>query len=183
MSSIPSIEAERADEDPSLERLDRTFDILRNHRRRLVLAYLREHDSTTQGDLARYVAAVENDIEEATVTSTQRKRVYVSLYQAHLPKLDEFGAIDYDRDRGTVERTPRAMELLAYLDRLDDRADKSESREATPGVGPAAVFAAALLLVFAGELGVLPADLSLGLAVLLSVVGAGAAVYVARTER
>jgi len=77
------------------ERLDRVFTLLRNRRRRLVLEYLRDCESTTQSDLARHVAAVENGISEDAVTSTQRKRVYVSLYQAHLPKLDEFGAISF----------------------------------------------------------------------------------------
>jgi DNA-binding transcriptional ArsR family regulator len=161
---------------PPPERLDRVFEILQNRRRRLVLAYLRSHESTTLSDLARHVAAAENGIEEAAVSSSQRKRVYVSLYQAHLPKLDDVDAISFDRDRGTVERAPHAAELLAYLDRLDDRATQSEPTGGAFGVGTVALLAAALVVVFAGELGAVPADPSLGLAVLLSIAGAGAAV-------
>lgn len=159
------------------ERLDRIFAILQNHRRRLVLEYLRDHDATTQGDLARHVAAVENDIPESAVTSTQRKRVYVSLYQAHLPKLDDFGAISFDQDRGTVERTPRTDELLTYLDRFEDEPTASALSEDSLGLSAVVLLGSALAVVFAGEFGVLPADLSIGVAVLLSMAGMGTVVY------
>jgi len=180
MSSISAVETgtdARAESEPSPERLDRIFAILQNHRRRLVLEYLREHDSTTQGDLARHVAAVENDVPESAVTSTQRKRVYVSLYQAHLPKLDSFGAVSFDPDRGTVERTPRTDELLTYLDRFEDEPAASMLLQDTFGLGAVALLGGALAVVFVGELGLVPADLSLGAAVLLSVVGMSAVVY------
>lgn len=184
MSSTGAVEAEtRGGESPpsSPEQLDRIFAILRNHRRRLVLAYLREHDATTQGDLARHVAAVENEIPESAVTSTQRKRVYVSLYQAHLPKLDDFGAISFDRDRGTVERTDRTDELLRYLDRFEDESGATTFSERRFGLRTVTLLGSALLVVFVGELGMAPADLSLGVAVLLSLVGMSAVVYDIRT--
>jgi hypothetical protein len=97
--------------------------------------------------------------------------VYVSLYQAHLPKLDEFGAVDFDRDRGTVDRTPQTDDLLRYLDRFDP--DSSSASVSLESSGPSAVvlLGAALLVVFAGELGALPTDLSLGAAVFLSLIG------------
>jgi len=180
MSSSRAVEAETRDGESSPsspEQLDRIFAILRNHRRRLVLAYLREHDSTTQGDLARHVAAVENDIPESAVSSTQRKRVYVSLYQAHLPKLDDFGAISFDRDRGTIERTPGTDELLRYLDRFDDEPGATMLSERRFGLHTVILLGSALLVAFVGELGVVPADLSLGVAVLLSLVGMSAVVY------
>jgi hypothetical protein len=179
MSSTSAVEAEtRSDAGAasSPERLDRIFTILQNHRRRLILEYLRDHDSTTQGDLARHVAAVENDIPESAVTSTQRKRVYVSLYQAHLPKLDEFGAVDFDRDRGTVERTPQTDDLLWYLDRFDPEQSEASLSIESSGLGPVILFAVALLIVFVGELGALPTDLSLGAALLLSLIGMAAVV-------
>jgi DNA-binding transcriptional ArsR family regulator len=177
MSSAPPVETEA---DPSPERLDRILAILQNRRRRLILEYLREHGSTTQGDLAKHVAAVENGVPESAVTSAQRKRVYVSLYQAHLPKLDDFGAVDFDSDRGSVERTPRTDELLWCLDRLD--ADRSETDHPGDAGGLRAVvpLGVALLVVFVGELGVVPETLSLGTAVLLSLVGMGVVVYTVR---
>jgi hypothetical protein len=155
------------------ERPDTIFAILQNHRRRLVLEYLRERHATTQGDLARHVAAVENGVPESAVTSTQRKRVYVSLYQAHLPKLDEFGAISFDQDRGTVERTPQTDELLRYLDRFGDEPTPSTFSADPLGLGAVLLLGSALVVVFVAELGLLPLDLSLAAAVLLSVIGMG----------
>jgi len=157
--------------------LDQTFTLLQNRRRRLVLEYLRERESTTQSALARHVAAVENGIPEDAVTSTQRKRVYVSLYQAHLPKLDDFGAISFDRDRGTVERTPRVDELLQYLDRFEGRPTEGTTAAAVTAHHGTALLAAALGVVFVGEFGVLPVELYLGVAALLSLVGMGILVY------
>jgi hypothetical protein len=180
MSSTSAAETETdtaESTEPSPERLDRIFAILQNHRRRLVLEYLREHDSTTQGDLARHVAAVENDIAESAVTSTQRKRVYVSLYQAHLPKLDDFGAISFDQDRGTVERTPQTDDLLKYLDRFEAQPAASTLSQDSLGLGAVALLGSALLIVFVGELGLLPSTLSLGAAVVLSLVGMSTVVY------
>lgn len=169
--------AQSAGEKPSPERLDRIFTMLQNRRRRLVLEYLRTHDSVTQSDLARHVAAVENGISESAVTSTQRKRVYVSLYQAHLPKLDDFGAISFDQDRGTIERTPRTDELLTYLDRFETATETSTSADRTVGLTAIVLLGAALVVVFVGELATVPENLSLGVAVLLSLVGMGAVVY------
>jgi hypothetical protein len=180
MSSAQATESAAETEEspePSPEQLDRIFAILQNHRRRLVLEYLREHDSTTQGDLARHVAAVENEVPESAVTSTQRKRVYVSLYQAHLPKLDDFGAIAFDQDRGTVERTPRTDELLGYLDRFEGESTVSGLSEDPLALSAVLLLGSALAVVFVAELGVLPLDLSLAVAVLLSVIGMGVVVH------
>lgn len=83
---------------------DTIFMILRSSRRRLLLHYLeRSGGSRSRGELARYVAAAEEGVEMSQVTTTDRKRVYVSLHQTHLPTMDDVGIIDYDKDRGTVE--------------------------------------------------------------------------------
>jgi len=84
--------------------LDEVFELLSNRRRRTALQYLRTatDGTTTLDELATHIAAAENDVEPAQVTSQQRKRVYVSLYQCHLSKLDSCGIIDYQKDRGTI---------------------------------------------------------------------------------
>ena len=84
---------------------DEMFDLLRNSRRRDVLLYLDSLDDgqTTISDLAERIAAKENDSTVEEVTSDQRKRVYIGLYQGHLPRLAEHDIIEYDQNRGTVE--------------------------------------------------------------------------------
>lgn len=100
--------------------LDTTFEILRNERRRIVLSYLIDADGRVDiGDLAERVAAVENDCSERAISSSQRKRAYVGLYQCHLSKMADAGVIEYDRDRGHVEATPAAADLFEYVNRED----------------------------------------------------------------
>ncbi|AUX10086.1 hypothetical protein AArcSl_2465 [Halalkaliarchaeum desulfuricum] len=96
---------------------DAVHQLLSNRRRRDVLQYLEDIDSTTTiGDLAVQIAAWEHDVSVTEVTSEQRKRVYISLYQTHLPKLAASGVIDYDRDRGRIALNGEAEELAVYLE-------------------------------------------------------------------
>lgn len=82
----------------------------------MVLYYLRENGgSATMSDLADQISAWENDAEINELTSQERKRVYVSLYQTHLPKLASTGLIDYDADEGDVKLNDRATEMDAFL--------------------------------------------------------------------
>lgn len=90
--------------------------ILKNRRRREVLRYLAQSgQATTLDALARHIAAKENGIDERALSSSQRKRVYIGLYQAHLPKMDDAGVIEFDKHRGRVELRPEAERLLECL--------------------------------------------------------------------
>lgn len=92
-----------------------TFEILKNRRRRAVLKYLDDVGGhATLDTIAEHVAAEENDIDTNQLSSQQRKRVYIGLYQVHLPKMDDLGIIEYDQDRGTVELGD-ISELRPYL--------------------------------------------------------------------
>ncbi|ELZ98095.1 hypothetical protein C440_02568 [Haloferax mucosum ATCC BAA-1512] len=105
---------------------DEIYHLLQNERRRNVLRYLRDRDGSVQmRDIAEQVAAWEHDTTVQALMSDERQRVYIALYQAHLPKLDEQGVIDYNQSRGIVEKNPRAAELIDYLDRPDDEADNA----------------------------------------------------------
>lgn len=95
--------------------LDVIFDILKNQRRRHVVRYLKRHNTATLSDLAEHVAALENEKEVKNLTSSERKRVYVGLYQCHLPRMDDAGIVEFDSDRGTIELNRCAEQLDAYL--------------------------------------------------------------------
>jgi len=90
---------------------DLILELLKNSRRRQVIKMLSQRDETiVLGELAELIASEENNVPISNLTSDQRKRIYVALYQTHLPKLDEAGLVDYDQDRGTVERGNRFNE-------------------------------------------------------------------------
>lgn len=95
---------------------DLVFEILSNTRRRMLLYYLRQNDgSATVRELAEQIAALENDVDVEELGRQQRKRVYVSLYQTHVPKLEEAGIVEYDDTEGEVRLTERAEEFDSYL--------------------------------------------------------------------
>lgn len=100
---------------------DTVFDLLSSARRRYVLYYLRRHGGeATINELAKHLAAWENDADPEELTRQDEKRVYVSLYQTHVPKLEEQGIVDYDGDSSIVSLTGRAYELDRFLSSSDD---------------------------------------------------------------
>jgi hypothetical protein len=109
---------------PSRFSKDTLFAILENQRRRDTLRYLRANGGTaTLGDLAEHIAARENGVDVAGLSSDERKRVYIALYQCHLPKMSSAGVVDFDKNRGTIELRAEAGQFDAYLD--DDVGDEA----------------------------------------------------------
>jgi len=95
---------------------DVVFDILSSPRRRYVLYYLRTTgESVKLTDLAEQVAAWENETDPDKITEQERKRVYVSLYQTHIPRLDDAGIIDYDKESGDIALAEDATNIDDYL--------------------------------------------------------------------
>ncbi|OIB59091.1 DUF7344 domain-containing protein [Natrialba sp. SSL1] len=91
------------------------FDLLSNHRRRYVIHYCKQEERPVElGELAEQVAAWELDTEIEALTSAERKRIYTSLQQTHLPTLERAGMVRFD-DR-TIELTEEASTLEIYLD-------------------------------------------------------------------
>ncbi|WP_276300485.1 DUF7344 domain-containing protein [Halorussus lipolyticus] len=95
---------------------EEVFHAVKNLRRRYVLYYLQRYGGpVTLGELAKQVAAWENDTTVPEVSSSQRKSVYSALHQTHLPKLESAGVLNYDPDEGTIEVTERATRLDLQL--------------------------------------------------------------------
>ena len=93
------------------------FEVLRNQRRRYVLQYLKQDSRPVElGDLAQQVAAWEYETVPEEVTPEQRKRVYTTLQQTHLPKMDEAGILEFDSDAGIIRVTDRTGEISIYLE-------------------------------------------------------------------
>jgi hypothetical protein len=99
------------------------FDVFSNARRRRTVQYLKRRGGTCDlAPLVEQVAAWENDIDPDAVTRTQRRRVYISLYQTHLPMLEDHGIVDWDPDGHEIELLPSEDRFEPYLDRrLGDR--------------------------------------------------------------
>lgn len=94
---------------------DQIYHILSNHRRRYVIHFLKGQDEPVSlSDIAEQVAAWEQDKPISELTSDERKRVYTSLQQTHLPRLEDADVIELDRDM--IDLTEDVDELEIYLD-------------------------------------------------------------------
>jgi len=101
---------------------DRLFELISNARRRFVLARVDRADGPIElTTLAEELAARESDTSVEEVSTQARKRVYVSLYQTHVPKLDEAGLVAYDPDSGTVSLPKDTDSLARHFDSSTDR--------------------------------------------------------------
>jgi hypothetical protein len=104
---------------------DERFEILKNERRRIVLQYLVDENETVKlNKLADEVTAIENETAVEAITSEERKRVYVGLYQFHLPKMAKMGVIEYDQDRGDITLTETG-EVLCQEYSSEEQSDSS----------------------------------------------------------
>lgn len=102
---------------------DDCFELLSNHRRRFTLHYLQQSENGTElGELAEQVAAWENEIPREEISYDQRKRVYTSLQQVHLPRMDDAGVVEFDDREGTITMGPAADEIEIYMEVVSGRA-------------------------------------------------------------
>ena len=85
------------------------LDVLANKRWRITIEYLTtleaHNDPVPVDEIATYVAAIEYDCDLAKVTTGQQNRVYIALYQSHLPTMADANIIDYDKDEGLITPT------------------------------------------------------------------------------
>ena len=122
-TSIDDLLGPKRDTQADLE-IGEVFEILKNERRRMVIEYLKNQDDgqATLDVVAEHIAAVENGVDVSQISSSQRKRVYIGLYQCHLPKMDEYGVVDYEKSRGTIE-----LQDISQFDKYLDTETKPDS--------------------------------------------------------
>ncbi len=93
------------------------FDVFSNARRRRTVQFLKRCGGSCElADLVEQVAAWENETTTDAVTRTQRRRVYISLYQTHLPMLEDHGIVDWNPDAHAIELLPSEEIFDPYLE-------------------------------------------------------------------
>lgn len=115
----------------------------------MTLRYLVDAGQTDLGEIADQVAAWEHDTTIDELPAKQRKRVYISLYQSHLPTLAEHGVVEYDQDSNRVTPTRTLSRFEPYLDvASEDRsADRSSSWQHGPVLTASLLTALGVLVV------------------------------------
>ena len=110
--------------------LDHVYQALGHPRRRYLCYSLLGQTEWSLTDLARKIAAWENDIPEHEVTNHQRDQVYVSLYHAHVPKLVGEQVITFDRRTETITPARNAEQVLAALNGMGATLDANQETHA-----------------------------------------------------
>lgn len=111
--AAPELEPEEQEELSS----DLVYSVLADKRRRYAIHYLKQKkEPVAVRELAEQVAAWENGKGTNELSSQERKRVYIALYQSHLPTLDKQGIVDYDDDRGMVTLSGAMADRDIYLE-------------------------------------------------------------------
>lgn len=112
-STVPD-SPDHSGESPSSQNI---YSLLADRRRRYAIHYLKQrNEAVSLGQLAEQVAAWENEKPVDDLRSQERKRVYIALYQSHLPSMDREGIVDYDADRGMVSLADEYADIDIYLE-------------------------------------------------------------------
>lgn len=94
---------------------DELFQILSSHRRQQVIKICDQaQEPVALSQLAQRIAATEQGKEIDELTGKERKRIYTSLQQTHLPMMARADVIEYDGR--TAELTEDGAELSVYMD-------------------------------------------------------------------
>lgn len=98
---------------------DRLFRLLANGRRRRALRCLSEHGTLTLADLADEVAVREQEASIDQIPAEDVKRVYMSLYHSHVPKLVDADLAEYDQEADTVALAAGAERVEQYIETFE----------------------------------------------------------------
>lgn len=85
-----------------------TYEVVSNERQRSVLVALFEQSPRSDAPTA---------LEEAAGTGPLSVADRIEYRHVHFPKLDDYGFIDWDRERERIERGPRFGEIEPLLER------------------------------------------------------------------
>jgi len=96
--------------------LDIVLDALANKYRRRILFSLLEHNPQDDTEL--------NSLREIAVEDDDLEHLELVLTHTHLPKLEEYGFIEWDWDNELLRRGPRFEEIEPLLQLMHDHADE-----------------------------------------------------------
>lgn len=102
---------------------DAIFHLLADSRRRKLLACLQRHgEPLPVADVAEEVAVRDRERDIREVSAEEIKRIYMSLYHTHIPKLEDHDIAVYDQARDIVTLTENASALAPYLESTGENA-------------------------------------------------------------
>lgn len=96
---------------------DEILDALSDRRSRDVVRCLQMNDGTmTMADIAGEIAVWECEADVSNISSDEVKRIYISLYHAHVPKLASADVVEYSQVGDDVSLSMDADRLELVLE-------------------------------------------------------------------
>ena len=99
--------------------LSELFGMLSNEYRRRVLTAVARDNPQDEDEITSNSVATGHG-EDADAIALLKRR----LFHVHLPKLDQAGFVDWDRDSGLVTRGPRFEEIEPLLELMSNHRDE-----------------------------------------------------------
>lgn len=101
------------------QNVNTVLELFSHPRRRSVLRGLRMHENPMAlADLADEVAIQENEPPLPEISTEEVKRIYLTLYHTHVPKLADEQFIQYDQERDSVALAERSEDIEQYQELL-----------------------------------------------------------------
>ena len=110
--------AEERETSASLK-LTEVFHLLQARRRRELIRFICDLDpdeTVSVREIAKEIAAIENDTTPSQVRNKQYRTCYNALCQQHLPALDEAAIVTYDSDRQYISRAHNSTAARVTLE-------------------------------------------------------------------
>lgn len=118
LKSVLGTVSGQSQRDPETANIDRytARDLLRNERREVIVELLRDRNEMRKCDVVDRVAEHEFARPISEIGQPERKRIYVSLRQCHLPKLRDAGVIEGGPDDDVIRPGPDIAGLYPHID-------------------------------------------------------------------
>ncbi|WP_135536370.1 DUF7344 domain-containing protein [Halostella pelagica] len=105
---------------------DAIYELLADRRRRITITCLNEYGNLALADLAEEVASQEQNASITEVSEEEVRRVYLSLWHSHIPKLAEVDVVAYCQNRDIVQQSENA-EQVERIRRRETPVDEAEA--------------------------------------------------------
>jgi len=104
--------------------LDEVLACLSNERRRHTIELLHDYgESLSLSEVAEHVAARQYEVDRSSLTSEQRKCAYTGIYQAHMKKLTQVDAVQFDERAKILAPAANTATLARTIKRLREQYD------------------------------------------------------------
>lgn len=118
--------------DANATRMEAACSLLAESERRYLLYQLAEHRDANLEDVVTQIAAWKLEVHPSEIDKGTRQQVYVSLVHNHLPRLEDYGIIEYDLRSGDIVLEHGFDDVKPLLEQFKQTEETPEIRKLPP---------------------------------------------------